>query len=123
LEVRRPRIERGHGPAAVPAYVLLITRQHADGSWDLDEQFATAIKRNLHDLAAALGAEAGNAEARRVWATALAIAWLNLHGSSSREQWALVEMKAREWLHHMMTAMPEGGPWITKAEEYLRATR
>ena len=120
---RARQLLRGKGPTDVPAYVPLIRLQRADGSWELDETFAAAIKRDVHDLEAALGADAGSAEVRRVWATALAIAWLQLHESSAREQWELVEMKAKRWLARMAPDLPGGTPWIAKTEEYLRATR
>lgn len=120
---RARQLSRGKGPTDVPAYVPLIRLQRADGSWELDEQLAAAIKRDLHDLEAALGADAGSAEARCVWATALAIAWLELNEGRAREQWELVEMKAKRWLARMAPALPGGAPWIAKTEEYVRVTR
>lgn len=77
----------------------LITLQCADGSWDLTRELARAIGRELSELEAALvGATGNKREARKAWATALALAWLDDHGGSVESEWRLLAVKARGWL-------------------------
>ena len=119
--LRRGPVERGAGRSAAsrPGFVALVRLQRADGSWELDDRFAAMIGSDLVDLEAALGTDASVADARRAWATALAIMWLHLNASETRGEWRLVEAKAREWLGAVTPAGPDGLNWLEAAERFL----
>jgi hypothetical protein len=93
----------------------LILLQRADGSWDLTQELADAIGRPLSVLERALGSEARDRQARRAWATALALAWLVRHAAQDRDQWGLIADKARRWL-----GVAEGS-WAERARETVDA--
>jgi hypothetical protein len=94
----------------------LVALQRADGSWDLDKDLARILGLSLSRLELALaGAVGDTAEARRAWATALAIRFLTIHASSNRGEWELLADKAARWLAGVKAA-PAGGTWMTLAE-------
>jgi Ca-activated chloride channel family protein len=103
-----------------PATRLDLTRQHdhlialqrADGSWDLDDEFAQAVSMRLRDLEKALRDAVGNPDvARRALATAIAIAWLEKFAASARGEWEMLAEKAGRWLEACRTAPREGTGW------------
>jgi Ca-activated chloride channel homolog len=106
---------------AAPMYAL-ITRQRADGSWDLTTAFARAIGRDLRDVEAALaGATGSRDDVRRAWATALAVAWLQQHAAHAEPEWRMLAAKARKWLS-AVPAVPAGGSaWAETAATFLKA--
>ena len=119
--VSRP-VERAAGRAphrSAPAPLnVLIALQRADGSWDLTGMLAAALGCELADLEGALGG-ATDDDARRAWATALAIMWLEVRAPQSRDQWRLLVAKARNWLDHVHAQPPAGGNWLDAAEALL----
>ena len=118
--VRRVR-SRGTGPAPAGMHAL-IALQRADGSWDLTHELAVLIGRELRELEAAIANATGSAdEIRRAWATALAVAWLQLHASGVEDEWRLLVAKARKWID-AAGAAPEGGSgWVDVALRALVA--
>ena len=98
----------------------LVALQRADGSWDLDEAFAQVLGVALSDLVARIsGVRGDTAEARRAWATALALAFLERDESSNRDEWALLATKARRWLSGVTVAPPDGRTWSDLAAAAL----
>ncbi len=87
----------------------LIALQRADGSWDLDDEFAQAVSMKLRDLEQALRDAVGDpGVARRALATAMAIAWLEKFAASARGEWEMLSEKAGRWLSACRTAPREG---------------
>ena len=75
----------------------LISLQQAEGLWKLDASLAGVLSKSLSELEGAcpVGCQ-GNV--RQVWATVLALAYLEACLSGQREEWELVAMKAEFWL-------------------------
>ena len=96
----------------------LVLLQRADGSWDLTRELAEVLGRSLDELEAGLaGALGDRVEARRAWATALALAWLDAR-PERRGRLDMLADKAREWLARA-TARPAAGTWSERAREAL----
>merc|ERR1712048_620003 len=91
----------------------LILLQAFDGSWELNEALAKV-------LGAPLTAFTAEAAAPEIWATALAVAFLQEHMAERAEEWEFVAAKACEWLKHAMGNDPL--ELLTRAREGLRAT-
>jgi len=75
----------------------VVALQRADGSWDLTSEFAAAVGVNLKHLAAGVSHVAGADDARRLWATLVALAWLARHADDARDEWRLLARKAERW--------------------------
>jgi Vault protein inter-alpha-trypsin domain/von Willebrand factor type A domain len=109
---------RGSSEGAVDR---LVTLQRADGSWELSQELAAVLGRNLAELEGAipLGTTGGNPRAvRRAWATATALAWLERQAAGS-ERFEMMAEKAREWLAHG-PVLPPGADWVSRARDFLR---
>jgi Ca-activated chloride channel family protein len=99
----------------------LIALQAADGSWDLTLELATVMGRDLDTLSSAVTRATGRGdEIRRAWATALAVAWLELHAASARDEWQMLASKARKWLDHTPAVPADGGTWLDFAREFSK---
>jgi hypothetical protein len=72
----------------------LITLQTFLGYWALDESLAALIGCSLDKLKE--GCPIGCSDA--VWGTLLALAVLNKHFSTKRDEWELIAMKSENWL-------------------------
>lgn len=99
----------------------LVALQAADGSWDLSRPLAAIIGRRISEIQAALArTSAGGDGIRRAWATALALAWLQLNAADRQDEWRLLADKARRWLEGV-TATPPGGEstWMEAALRFL----
>jgi len=100
-----------------PAHALrpfdaLVALQRADGSWELDGEFAKAVSLELRRLDHALRDAVGDpAEARRALATAIALEWLEKHAAGERGEWELLALKARTWLSSSQTEPAAGQGW------------
>ena len=104
------------------AMVALVALQRADGSWDLTPEFASAIGQDLGPLESALTGSTGNRdEARRAWATALAVAWLDEHARDAEGEWRLLVEKARRWLGGVTSRPAYGGSWADAGARLLTA--
>jgi hypothetical protein len=98
----------------------LIALQHANGSWDLTEELAEIIGRDLAELESALAGATGDAaEVTRAWATALSLAWLRLEARDAETEWRMLARKARRWLDDVRAVPRDGGAWIDAAEKLL----
>ena len=99
----------------------LVALQRANGSWELTRDFAEAIGRDLKALEAAMphaGSDRDNA--RRAWATAVALTWLREQAADAEEQWRLLAGKARRFLEAVSGAESDRAGWLTAAEAFLR---
>ena len=102
----------------------LIGLQHADGSWDLDEALAEAIGGgDFHAMESALGSQARDHDARRAWATALALAWLTTRVDDVRTEWQLIAEKGKRWLAKTAVRPSGAGDWMEHATRWQEATR
>jgi hypothetical protein len=108
-------------PAAPPpAMHALVALQRADGSWDLTTELADIIGLSLKELESALrGATGKAADARRAWATALALIWLRTHGGDVEGEWKLLAAKARRYLDDTGAVAPGRGEWMGAAARFL----
>jgi hypothetical protein len=94
------------------AFDFLVSLQRADGSWDLDEALADLFGHDLGDLVAAIAGSTGDPdEARRAWATVLALKFLEEQASANRGEWALLADKAVRWLATVSAVPPGGTSW------------
>merc|ERR1711972_1265475 len=82
-------------PTCIDPLQPLLLLQAFDGSWMLDEPLAIALGISFALLTPDIGVQ------KAAWATALGLAFLQLHFASREEEWALVAGKARKWLHKM----------------------
>ena len=75
----------------------LISLQQAEGLWKLDASLAGVLSKSMPELEGAcpVGCQG---DVRQVWATVLALAYLEACLSGQREEWELVAMKAEFWL-------------------------
>jgi hypothetical protein len=116
-EQRRERQRTGGRPAGLDALVSL---QAADGSWDLSVELARVIGRDLAEIEDALiGASGASSSVRRAWATALTLAWLELHADGWEDEWRLVGTKARNWTGDVDAVPPDRWTWSHAARRFL----
>jgi hypothetical protein len=104
-------------PSGMHAVVVL---QQADGSWDLTPDLARAIDHDLAELESALPRTSGDGnQARRAWATAVALAWLDDHARDAYDEWRLLAAKARSWLTTVKAQPVDGAAWAEAAMKFL----
>src|SRR5262249_44587006 len=104
-------------PSGMHAVVLL---QQADGSWDLTPALARAIDQDLAELELALPRATGDGDqARRAWATALALARLDDHARNAYDEWRLLAAKARAWLTAVKAQPVDGPAWAEAGMKFL----
>jgi len=71
----------------------LILLQAVDGCWQLTERFAKVVGVPLEDPSVKLSIP------EKVWATAVAIAFMNLRVADRVDEWKFVAEKGKQWLH------------------------
>ena len=99
----------------------LVALQHANGAWDLSREFAESIGRELKALEAAMPSAPGDRDqARRAWATAIALTWLRDHAADSEEQWRLLAVKARRFLDAVRRPGANAKFWLEAARAFVR---
>ena len=76
----------------------LITLQQAEGYWKLGPGLATLLCSSLADLQGRCPVECSPA-VEQLWATVLALAFMEEKFPGQRDEWELVAMKAEMWLH------------------------
>jgi hypothetical protein len=84
-------------PASDDPLLRLVQLQRANGCWELGPELAEVLGVDLSRLESAIQGARGGDDARRAWATALALAWL-LARPEDRTLWELIADKARAWL-------------------------
>jgi Ca-activated chloride channel family protein len=82
----------------------LVAVQSADGSWDLTRVFAGVMHIALDVLEQRMPPMQGVQQQKRVWATTLALAWLELRAAANRDEWTLLARKAGVWLQSAASA-------------------
>ena len=108
-------------PMAVRPLDRLVMLQHADGFWELSAALANIVGQPLAQLGAVLPtAENDAAHTGRIWATALALAYLELHAPDERDEWVLLAEKARRWLAGCST-LSDRSEWIARATRLLQS--
>jgi Ca-activated chloride channel family protein len=108
------------GVTATSPLHKIVALQRANGSWELTRELAEAIGFDLSRLEAALpDTDVKPAQARRAWATALALAWLRAHAADAEDQWRLLAAKARAWLDAVGSVPSDGRAWIEAAATFL----
>ena len=75
----------------------LISLQQAEGNWKLDTALASILSKSLQQLEGACPVEC-KGDIRTVWATVLALVFLEAKHSAKHDEWELVAMKAEFWL-------------------------
>jgi hypothetical protein len=101
----------------------LVNLQRADGSWELTDEHADAIGRELRDVKSALANVTGDAEENhaKAWATALALAWLRRDASDLEAEWKMLASKGEQWLATHAVRPIDGPEWIQRARAFLAA--
>jgi hypothetical protein len=90
----------------------VVALQCADGSWELDGAFSSAVSLTLRRLEKELRHATGGADAaRRALATALALEWLEKNAAAERGEWELLAKKATQWLAASRTEPSAGQGW------------
>ena len=115
-------VERSSGTVAHPTTPMLrlINLQNADGSWDVSPALAEIIGQPLDGLRHPLPDARGlQADLRRAWATALAVAWLERHAADRADEWRLLADKARRWLDSIGGVPTRSRKWIEAAKAFL----
>ena len=86
-------------------YTVLISLQQAEGSWQLNSTLASALTKPLKELESACPVPyKGNIQV--IWATILALAFLETVCAAQRDEWELVAFKAEMWLQGQ--SLPSG---------------
>ena len=96
----------------------LARQQHADGSWELTPNLAWSIGGDLDDLRAQVD---DDPYVHRVWATALALAWLEENAPSLKVEWQMLASKAAWWVENPPAPPPGGGSWMEFARSRVQS--
>ena len=75
----------------------LISLQQAKGNWNLDAALASVLSKSLQHLVGACPVDC-KGDMCTVWATVLALVFLEAKHSAKHDEWELVAMKAEFWL-------------------------
>jgi len=76
----------------------LVAGQRADGSWDLTPVLAGIIGVGIDVLERRTPLLTDIQEPKRVWATMLALTWLERRATANHDEWTLLARKAAAWL-------------------------
>lgn len=97
-------------------YARLIFHMLPDGSWKLTEDFATVISVSYHNLTDSCPFNnlirkdeydrSAMVHFKSIWATTLALAWLQSHCEKHKEEWQIAATKSQFWL--LKQALPKG---------------
>ncbi|KAI9819497.1 MAG: hypothetical protein M1827_006945 [Pycnora praestabilis] len=101
---------------------LIIALQNFDGSWELDQALCKCIGTTAEVAEAEMPAASSTqhiaqANRKRVWATILAIIFLEKNLAKEKDTWELVVGKARSWSDGVIGGGLEG--WFMDAEGFL----
>ena len=85
-------------------------------------ELAVILDREVTEIEAAIGHIRGrDSDRRRLWATALAIAWLELRAGDAEDEWKLLRRKAEEWIDSVPVRLEGGMTWTAAAKRFLTA--
>jgi hypothetical protein len=102
------------------SYPRLISLQRADGSWTLDAALARILGRKLSELRSFIkDAEGDVQEIERVWATALAVAWLKLRQPEREPEWKLLVKKATRQITGSPARLKNRAEWFDAAAQVV----
>jgi hypothetical protein len=76
----------------------VVTLQRADGTWALTPELGHAVGVPWNRLSVVPADLAGQSRAQDVWATLVALAWLERHAADTRDEWQLLARKADVWI-------------------------
>eukprot|EP01090_Pellita_catalonica_P019817 TRINITY_DN6849_c0_g2_i1.p1 TRINITY_DN6849_c0_g2~~TRINITY_DN6849_c0_g2_i1.p1 ORF type:complete len:832 (-),score=162.10 TRINITY_DN6849_c0_g2_i1:36-2189(-) len=95
-------VSRGGNRSGKRALDVVVALQRADGSWVLDAAFIDAVEligSGVQQIQEGMpGQLAGIKDSSEVWASALAIAYMNLYLSASSNEWKLLVRKTKTWI-------------------------
>ncbi|HYR44389.1 MAG TPA: VIT domain-containing protein [Terriglobia bacterium] len=101
-------------------YPRLISLQRADGSWTLDAALAKILGRKLSELRSFIkDAEGDHEEIERVWATALAVAWLKSQQPNREPEWRLLVKKATRRITDSAARLKTDSEWLAAATQFI----
>ena len=101
----------------------LVALQRADGSWDLTPELAEILAKSLDELEEPLRDAIGDpSEARRAWATALALSYLEKEAPQWREEWEMLAEKAIRWLGRCQARLTDWDTWLSVAGSVLSSS-
>ncbi|ELR24909.1 von Willebrand factor type A domain containing protein [Acanthamoeba castellanii str. Neff] len=112
--------KNGHGQLA-----RLVVLQRANGSFELNDKLAQLIGVSLSELHAKLrricSGEASEGKQQQVWATALALAFLESRLGAIADDWAMMADKSRRWLRRETAAdrALANVDWLNEAKKAL----
>ena len=94
-------------------HTALISLQQAEGNWQFNSTLATVLAKSLKQLESSCPVPCkGNIG--EVWATILALVFLETVCGSQKDEWELVAFKAEEWLQGQ--PLPSGVDMTTLKE-------
>jgi len=91
----------------------MISLQHAEGNWQFYTALATVLAKPLEKLESSCPVSC-KSSIREVWATILALVFLETVCGSQKDEWELVAFKAEEWLQGQ--PLPSGVDMTTLKE-------
>jgi len=84
-------------------HTALISLQHAEGNWQFNTALATVLAKPLPKLESSCPVPCKGSICE-VWATILALVFLETVCDSQKDEWELVAFKAEGWLRSTSTA-------------------
>lgn len=101
----------------------LILKQNVNGSWAIDALSVLRLDTSKIRDAMPAGGAAGD-DATNLWATAVALAYLEAMFSSQRSNWALVARKARRYVKKQAKAIGlDDVDWLGQAKKAVSAAK
>eukprot|EP01114_Cavostelium_apophysatum_P020329 TRINITY_DN6787_c0_g1_i1.p1 TRINITY_DN6787_c0_g1~~TRINITY_DN6787_c0_g1_i1.p1 ORF type:complete len:1084 (-),score=265.41 TRINITY_DN6787_c0_g1_i1:21-3155(-) len=94
----------------------MVQLQHADGSWTLDDKFARllGLGKSLDELK-----RNNTGPNESVWATAIALVWMEKYHTDKRDIWDLIYQKGYDFLNEKKSLNLDATAWMTKAAQLL----
>ena len=81
-----------------PILSRIISLQLASGAWTLSAELASLLGQSVEQLKTACPASPCEGDVELVWATALALCYLEKRHAKRKDEWELLAVKASEWL-------------------------
>jgi hypothetical protein len=100
--------------------VALVMLQRADGSWKMSRQLEEVMGSDLFGPEVQIATATPRlGDFRDVWATAVALAWLERRAGHLRGEWEMVAAKGRRWLQDAVAEFGHGERWVHEAARLL----